>query len=810
VRLPLSWLADHVAHELTADVLALRLAASGTNVEEVIEHRVSDADGNLANFRVGRVIEAVKHPDADRLRVCQVDTSDGEPRQIVCGAANVVTGLTVAVALPGALLPGAQEPLRVVKLRGVESQGMICSARELGLGQDHAGIMELQDGLTPGAPLADALPISETVIDLEITSNRPDCLSITGLAREVAAFTQTRYCPPVDAEPPADGPGSVGDYVALRVDAPDLCPRYMARVLVDVEVGPSPIWLAARLEAAGMRSISNVVDVTNYVMLLTGQPLHAFDLDKLAGPEIVVRRAAAGEPITTLDDVQRTLDPDVLAICDADRPMVIAGIMGAADCEVSDTTRRIMLEAATFDGPNILRTSLRLGLRSESSSRFEKRLPTELPPRAMAIACRMLIETCGAVLVPGTLDACEPIPQRPPVVLRHGRAETILGVPVAPERSVEILTRLGFGVEELPDGLRVQVPFERAGDVTREIDLIEEVARIEGFDQIPAVLPRTAVAGGRSPAQALREKLADRLVTRGVSEIISYRFVPEADADRLQMSAEDPRRNVVRLAKPMSEEMAVMRRSMLPGLLRAAAHNQAHQRPSGGLFEIGRTYAPREDGLADEREFVAVLRFGPPSAEHWRATPGTLDIHSGIGLFADLTSVVGVSVHPEANDAPYFHPARQARMRSGQEIMGWVGEMHPLVLRNFDVRGPVVAVVIPLDALLAAAVTGARLYQPILNVPVSTRDIAVVVADTVTSEQVLGVARRAGGALVRVARIFDRYVGARIGAGRVSLALRLEIADPERTLTDAEIEAPVAAVVAALVGELGAELRGGS
>ena len=810
MRLPLSWLDDHVAHGLSAQDLAVRFAASGTNVEEVIQHRVSDTGGNLANFRIGRVIEASQHPDADRLRVCRVDTGDAELRQIVCGAPNVATGQTVAVALPGALLPGAEAPLRVAKLRGIESQGMICSARELGLGQDHDGIMELQDGLTPGAPLADWVPISETVIDLEITSNRPDCLSITGLAREAAAFTETRYCPPVESEPPADGLGKVDDYVKLRVDAPDLCPRYMARVLVDVEVGPSPLWLAARLEAAGMRAISNVVDVTNYVMLLTGQPLHAFDLDQLAGPEIVVRRASACEPITTLDDIDRMLDSETLAICDAARPMVIAGIMGAADCEVSDSTTRLMLEAATFDGPNILRTSLRLGLRSESSSRFEKRLPAELPARAMAIACRMLIEICGAKLVPGTLDACEPIPDRPPVVLRDGRVETILGVPVGRAESADILGRLGFDVAEGTDGLVVRVPFERAVDVTREIDLVEEVARLRGFDQIPALLPRTAVAGGRTIAQTLRERLADRLVARGVSEIISYRFVPEADADRLRMSPDDPRRTVVRLARPMSEEMAVMRRSMLPGLLRAASHNQAHQRSSGALFEIGRTYAPRDDGLADEREFVAVLHFGAPTSDHWRTPGGVLDIHTGIGLFGDLASVAGVEVRAEPNDAPYFHPVRQARMRSADSIVGWVGQLHPLVLRNFDVRGPAVAVVIPTDELLSAAPTGARAYAPILGVPVSTRDIAVVVADDVMAEQVLTVSRRVGGALVRDARVFDRYVGERIGVGKVSLAIRLAIADPERTLTDAEIETPVSAVVDALREELGAELRGGS
>jgi len=815
VRLPLSWLDEHVRHGLDPQALADRLAATGTAVEAVETVRVPADPENLRLFRVGRVLEATRHPDADRLRVCRVDLGEAEPRTIVCGAPNVAAGQTVAVALPGARLPG-REPLGVARLRGVESRGMILSETELGLGADGGGIMVLEDGGSPGRPLAEVLPIAETVLELEITSNRPDCLSVHGMAREVHAVTGAPLTPLDLAEPPAEGPGEVGDHVWLRVDAPDLCPRYMARVFTDVRVGPSPAWLRARLEAAGMRAISNVVDVTNYVMLLTGQPLHAFDLDRMAGPGVVVRRAHPGEQVVTLDGQRRVMGADMLAICDAERPAVIAGIMGAEDVEVSAGTTRVLLEAATFDGPSVLTTSLALGLRSESSARFEKGLPVELPGRAMAVAARMLVELCGARMVPGTLDSGPPPAPAPRVRMRHARAEALLGIPVPPEESAAILGRLGFEVDPGADALEVGVPPERRRDVTREADLIEEVGRIHGYDRVPAILPRLVGRGRRTAAQGLVLRLSRRAADLGLSEAVTYRFVPESDADRLRLAADDPRRRVVRLANPLSEEMAVMRRSMLPGLLRAAARNQRHQRPAGGLFEVGRTYAPREDGLAEEREWFAALVFGAPVRDHWRAPAPANDVWSAIGLAEALARTGGVRLRPTPNAAPYFHPVRQARLlaagRDGEAAddappVAWAGEVHPLVLRAFDVTGPVTAVVIDLAALLAAAPAGATPFEDLLTVPVSTRDVAVVVPAEVRAADLVATARAAGAPLVREAGVFDRYAGAQVGEGLVSLALRLVIADPGRTLTDAEIGEAVERVRAALAARHGASLR---
>jgi phenylalanyl-tRNA synthetase beta chain len=666
--------------------------------------------------------------------------------------------------------------------------------------------MVLEDGPAPGTPLAEVLPLAETVLELELTPNRPDCQGVWGMAREVHAITGGALRPLDESDPPAEGEGRVEDHASLRVEAPDLCPRYMARVFTDVTVGPSPRWLRARLEAAGMRAISNVVDITNYVMLLTAQPLHAFDLDRVEGAEIVVRRAADGEPITTLDDRVRELDASMLAICDARRPAVIAGIMGAADVEVSGSTTRVLLEAASFDGPTILATSQKLGLRSESSARFEKGLPPELPARAMSIASRMLVELCGARMVPGTLDVAEPFPATEPVTLRHARQEALLGMTVAPEESAAILRRLDCAVEQGSEAHVVTPPFERRADLTREVDLIEEVARVHGVEEVPTTLPRIVGAGGRTPSQRLTHRLARLAADLGLSEAITYRFVPESDADALRLAPDDPRRAVVRLANPLTEEMAVMRRSMLPGLLRAVARNQAHQGVSGGLFEIGRTYAPRPDGMADEREWLAAVLWGRRGGDHWRAAPGPVDVHAATGLAGALTRAAGARLEVRPNAANYFHPVRQARLVDGEDPVAWAAEVHPLVLRAFEVTGPVAAVVIDLERLLAAAPAEPPQFRDLVSVPVSTRDLAVVVAEDLPAADLVAAARTAGGAIVSDVAVFDRYAGEQVGAGRVSLAIRMTLVEPGRTLTDAEIDAAVARVTDALA-ERGARLR---
>lgn len=807
MRVPLSWLADHVElSDLSAEEVADRLSLSGTAVEAIERRGLPAGDDNLAAFRVGQVVAVEPHPNADRLRVCRVDVGDGAPLQIVCGAPNVAAGQLVPVALAGAVMPGGTRLARA-KLRGVESNGMICSALELELGVEADGIMVLARGAEPGALLVDVVPgLAETVLEVELTSNRPDCAAVAGVGRELAAVLARDFRPADESDPPADGPGRIEDLVGLRVEAPDLCPRYMARAFVAVAVGPSPAWLRGRIEAAGMRAISNVVDVTNYAMLLTGQPLHAFDLDRMAGPEVVVRRAAAGERVITLDEVERTLDDSMLAICDAERPAVIAGIMGAAEVEVGPETTRVLLEAANFSGPSILNTSLALGLRSESSGRFEKGLAPELAEAGLRIASRLLVELCGAAMVPGTLDARVAIPDREPIVLRHARTSLVLGEAVPPVEAADILQRLGCEVEAGADAHVVRPPYWRSGDLTREADLIEEIGRVRGYDRIPARLPRIAGRGRRTPLQELRERLARRCADLGISQAITYSMVAEADADLLGMAAGDPRREVVRLRHPLTEDMAVMRRSMLPGLLRAAARNQAHQSPAGALFELGRTYAPAAESLADEREWLAILWFGEPPRAHWRAAPAPVDFFAAKGVIENLAAIAGVEIAAHPNEAPYFHPGRQARMQAGDAVIGWVGEVHPTVLDRFAVRGPAAAMVLDVAALASARSAERVRFEELLTVPASTRDLALLVGDDVPAARLPEVARAAA-PLVRHAEVFDRYAGEQVPQGKVSLALRLVIADPGRTLTDEEIEAQVSAAAAALRGDLGAERR---
>src|SRR3954471_18173674 len=588
MRVPYSWLREYCAPDISLKELEHRLTLTGTKVEAIHHHGVGGPDG----FVVGKVLSCGKHPDADRLNVTTVDVGDGgEPQQIVCGAPNVAAGQTVAVARPGAGLP-ARHRLKKAKLRGVESHGMILSEDEVGLAGERAGgIMVLGDDLAAGTPLVDVLPILDEVIEFEITPNRPDCLGVYGLAREIHAATGAPLAP----APWAQDPGQPG-YVPgahVRIEAPDLCPRFTARVFENVTIGPSPRWLKARLLAAGMRPISNVVDITNYAMLLTGHPLHAFDLDKVAGGELTVRRARDGEQVETLDGVVRTLDSEMLVIEDQEGPTSIAGVMGGARSEVSDATTRVAMEVASWNGPNIHRTSTKLGLRSEASGRFEKGLAPEQAMEAQIVATRLMIELTGAKPPSGTIDAGpfaqEPWPT-PTLRLRAGKVSAILGMPIARERQETLLTALGFESAPTSDGLDVKVPPFRRKDVSREADLIEEVGRFD-LDKLPATLPkRRGVAGHMTAEQRLRRRAVDALVGRGGHEAVGWSFTEPGVADRLRVPEDDPRRRFVRLCNPMSEDHSVLRTTVLGSLLDVARNNVARGNADLIVFEQGAVY----------------------------------------------------------------------------------------------------------------------------------------------------------------------------------------------------------------------------
>ncbi|HEX3874408.1 MAG TPA: phenylalanine--tRNA ligase subunit beta, partial [Solirubrobacteraceae bacterium] len=612
---------------LSTDALAARMTMTGTKDERVFHHGVADPTG----FVVGHVLDARPHPDADRLRVCTVDVGLDDPSTIVCGAPNVAAGQTVAVARPGAVMPDGRK-LKAAKLRGIVSEGMILSELELSVGTGHDGIMVLEpaagdpaagdpaagdpaaisrDGFPAGMPLAEAIELSTDVIEFEITPNRVDCLGVYGIAREVHASTGAPLAPPPWADDPGTGDGDTGG-ADVVVEAADLCRRFTVRAFDSITIGPSPAWLKARLVAAGMRPISNVVDITNYVMLLTGQPLHAFDLDRVAGRRLVVRRALDGERIDTLDGETRTLDAEIVVICDGDGPTSIAGIMGGARSEVEPQTTRVLLEAATWDGANIQRSSVRLGLRSEASGRFEKGLEPEVAEDGLAYATRLLAELCGARILPGTIDIGGPGPAPAVIRLRPDRIDRLLGKPIGATRATEILTALGFGVTHVPGELDsgvpddageldVTVPYFRRADVTREVDLIEEVARIDGVDLLPATLPpRNGAAGRLTHAQRARRRAQDVLVGRGLHEVVGWSFTDAGLADRLRLPDHHPMRRAVRIANPLSEAQSLMRTNLLGSLLDIARHNVARGATDLALFESGTVYRVHNDReLAD-------------------------------------------------------------------------------------------------------------------------------------------------------------------------------------------------------------------
>ena len=799
MRVPLLWLREYCSPDLTTAQVENRLTMTGTKVEAVHSHGV----GALEHFVVGRVLSAEQHPEADRLSVCAVDDGQGDPRQIVCGAPNVAPGQTVAVARPGAVMPDGTT-LGKARLRGIESDGMILAEDELAIGTDHEGILVLQsDGLAPGTPLTELIELSTDVLELEITSNRPDCLGVFGVARELHAATGA----PLSAPPWSEDPGSEGAVqgISVEVRSPELCPRFTGRVFEEVRIGPSPPWLKARLMAAGQRPISNVVDITNYVMLLTGQPLHAFDLDRVAGGRLIVRRAEAGEQIQTLDGQTRTLDPEMLVIQDDEGPTSIAGVMGGARSEVDDGTTRVLMEVANWNGPNIHRTSLKLGLRSEASARFEKQLQPEQALEAQAVATRLMIDLCGARMGPGTIDIGGPGPEPGMIRLRDARVSGLLGLSIPLDRQREILHALEFETIDAAEGLDVRPPAFRRGDVTREADVIEEVARIHGLEKLPSTLPSRHGAYGRlGPRQRLRRRAADVLTAQGLYEIMGWSFNGPDVARRLRLGPEHPE---VALENPMSTEQSRMRRLLLPSLLEVAATNRGRVGGPVRLFESGVVFLPVEgERLPLEPHHLAVLLSGPVRSATWRdPEPPTADFFAVKGVLEALLGALRADHSLERSAEPFLHPGRRATISIGDRAVGWLGEVHPLVAAEWDLDQVVAAFELDLDAVTEP---GAALYADIPSFPAVREDLAVVVSQDTTAAQVVEVVRRSGGSLLADVEVFDHYRDPeRLGEGNVSLALRLSFRAADRTLTDQEVAAQRTQIVEALGAELSGRIR---
>jgi phenylalanyl-tRNA synthetase beta chain len=848
MRVPLPWLREYCDPPLDVHGVEERLTMTGTKVEAIHHHGVPSTEG----FVVARVLSAEPHPDADRLKVCTVDLGDGggdgdgggegeaTVATIVCGAPNVAAGQTVAVARPGAVMPDGSK-LKQAKLRGVVSEGMILSESELQIGSGSEGILVL-DGqildaeLAPGTPLAEVLPISMDVLELEITTNRPDCLGVYGVARELHAATGA----PLTDAPWSEDPGSAGPVsgAEVLVECPDLCPRFTARVFEEVTIAPSPPWLKARLTAAGQRTINNVVDITNYAMLLTGQPLHAFDLDRVAGARLIVRRAHDGEQVQTLDSQTRTLDAEMVVIEDGDGPTSIAGLMGGARSEVQPDTTRVLMEVATWNGPNIHRSSWVLGLRSEASGRFEKGLQPEQCMHAQAIATQLMVELCGARVAPGTIDvgprSADWVASSPGIRLREARVQAILGVPVARARQAQILNALDFATEECEDGLEVSVPALRRDDVTREVDLIEEVARIDGLERLPATLPaRRGAAGRLTHAQRVRRAAEDALVGRGLYEIVGWSFTDPELLDRLRLGPEHEMRRVITLENPLSESQSIMRPTLLGSLLDAARDNVSRNGPDVAIFESGTVYRARDAGSADAGS--AEANSGDASSAH--QTPA--DEHHGLGVLltgglggwgskswrgerreADLFAAKALlgalfdrfhldwSVQPGA--WPFLHPGRSAAVLAGAEggqtvRLGFLGELHPLVAGAWDLqRTAVFAIDLGKLAALAPPVVAFTAFGPY---PPLRQDLAVTLPESVAAADATARVRAAAGELLEEVSVFDVYAGEQVGEGRRSLALALTFRALERTLTDEDV-APVRGRIVAALEQVGGELRG--
>ena len=753
MRIPLSWLREYVRVDAGAQEIADALSISTAEVNGV--HRVGVL-GDLGLFRVGHVLEAEKHPDADRLQLTSVDVGEGRPYSIVCGAWNFGAGAKVAVALPGATLPNGLV-LERRKLRGQVSEGMILAEDELDLGIDHTGIIVLEDALEAGTPLADVLPLVDEVIELEATGNRADLFAVYGVAREVAALLGGELLPMPGADPPQAGDEQVG----IGIEDSERCLRFIGRVFSDVAVGDSPPWLKARLAHAGVRAISNVVDVTNYVMLALGSPLHVYDLDLLRGG-LVARRAREGERVRTLDGVERALSAEDLVIADGERAVGLAGIMGGEETAVSSATTNVLLEAANFEPIGILRSSERHALRTEGSNRWEKGVDPQVAGQAATYATQLIVELSGARWT-GAEEVRGELPKPAVIRLRPERASELMGLDVPASEQAEILGRVGFG--QLKSGFRV--PTWRARDVTREIDLVEEVARFK-LPEIPFTLPRREAMFGRlTREQRLRRQVEDVLVGAGYAEAYTPSFVAEGD---------------LRLPEPLSAEAAALRTVLYASLLDPARRNADAGENAVALFEVARVYREVGADLPEERWHVAGIADGGFAEAKWAVE--------------QIYSALGIEPSYERTSERHLHPGKAARTAEG-----WLGELHPALLDG--VWG---AFELDLDALAGTAPQVAA-FEEVSPYPEVRQDLAFVVDEEVPAAEIVAAIREAAGELLHELEVFDEYRGEQTGAGKRSLAFRLAFGSLEGTLTDEDVAPVRASIVDALATRFDAALR---
>ena len=816
MKVSLKWLSEYTVVPEDLKAFCDRLDLTGTGVEGV--EKTGEAFEGVV---VGHVLTCEPHPDSDHMHVATVDVGAEEPVQIVCGAPNIAADVKVPVALVGAVLPGDFK-IKKSKLRGVVSCGMCCSRRELGLGQDHSGIWVLPDDAPVGQPMADFMGAGDTVLDLEITPNRPDCLSMVGMAREVGAMYQQPVTWPLAADVEKLPAVTAGEDVAgaVTVEVPDAarCPRYTARVIDNVKVGPSPEWLVERVTAAGGRSINNVVDVTNYILYLYGQPLHAFDFAKVASADgcahIIVRAAADGEHLVTLDGEDRALTEDMTVIATPERAVALAGVMGGENSEVTEETTCVLLESAAFERGRTSRTSRNLGLISEASMRYERGVDDHLCEVVSQAAAALLAEVSGGTVRPGVVDAYELPTARPELIFRIPRFVAMMGADIPADFIEDILVRLGCAVEATddPSVLSVLPPTFRP-DLEREIDLYEEVLRLWGMDRIPPTLPggRERV-GARTPEQETVRVINDTLRASGMNETMTYSFAEPGDIERLRLPAEGLGL-AVELLNPLNADMSVMRQSIVPGLLRSVAYNQARGVKNIQLYEIGTVFAAAEGRKkAKERKKLAGVLAGSMRDAAWNSPAVPFDFFDAKGVLENLARELALPKVRfralSADEAPQLQPGRAAEMMANGAVVGWVGEVHPLVVDAFGAEPPVVAFELDVAALVRAA-RPARDYVDVPTFPAVTVDQAFVVAEDVPHEKMVQVMTSAGGKLLESVALFDVYRDAeRVGAGKKSMAYSLVYRAPDRTLTSEEVERAHGKLVSKVEKATGAEIRG--
>jgi phenylalanyl-tRNA synthetase beta chain len=797
MNVTLNWLKAYIDFEFSPTELANRLTMLGVEVESV-KHLGADLEGVI----VGRVASIRPHPNADKLVLCQVDTGGPEELQIVCGAPNVREGMLAPVATIGATLPVGLT-IKRAKLRGETSEGMLCSEKELGLSDAAAGLMELPTDIPLGTPLSEALGLDDVVFELEITPNRPDCLSLIGIAREIRAETGNPLKPPTLDLRESDI--NAQELTSVTIHAPDFCPRYAARVIQGVKVAESPAWLQQRLESVGIGVINNIVDVTNFVLMEYGQPLHAFDYHKLTENRIVVRRAREGEHITTLDEVERELTPDMLVIADAGQPVALAGIMGGYDSEITEATCDVLLESAYFNPSSVRATAKALGISTEASYRFERGADPGVVLAALDRASQLIAELAGGTICEGVVDVYPGQQPLTEIQLRPERVNFVLGTTLEALEMGQILNRLGFDVDATGDIYHVTVPTFRA-DITREIDLIEEIARVHGYDNIPTTLPKGDIpVPAQDPKTEIRKRIKHFLLAAGMMEAVNYSFCDPNCFDRIRLNADDPLRNTLRLQNPLSPEMSVLRTTLTPGLLANAQHNRNHQIDAIALFEIGGVFV--HDGEEKEPERVAGVLAGQIGEGVYSDPYRSPDFFDIKGLVEEMLEVCGVVDWTlQKTDTPTFHPGRNAEVLLGDKQIGVFGEVHPEVLENYDLPYKAYLFEFDLEGLTDVA-TFAKRFEPISVYPKVARDLAIVVDKEILSDMPTALIYTTGGDSVDSVRLFDVYEGEQVPKGKKSLAYTITYHSATETLTDKAVNALHDEVVKGLNRELGAELR---